>query len=335
MTSGQYYVRATKLSGLREMGQDRGADLALLMRHAGLDPAALTHPEMLLDYRSFCALLRACALEWDIPDLGIRMAKAQAIDFLGPVALVTRMEATLGAALRAIIGNLVLYTNATVLALEEQGDTASFILNRRPNAPDGRENAELVTAQGKLVLDGIAGLPVPLIETSFSHGRGASAGAVAGFFGCPVDYDTPRNAVTFDRAWLGRRIEKSDLAYHALIRRYLSEAHAQLSMSASDAVRDQIARQMQLGPCTVESVALAMRMSPRSLQRQLRHEGTSFRALVDEWRRDRALSMVTNTRLPLSEISHMLGYAEQSVFTQAFRRWYGAPPLKIRAAAPP
>ena len=75
-------------------------------------------------------------------------------------------------------------------------------------------------AQGKLVLDGIAGLPVPLIETSFSHGRGASAGAVAGFFGCPVDYDTPRNAVTFDRAWLGRRIEKSDLAYHALIRRY-------------------------------------------------------------------------------------------------------------------
>ena len=37
----------------------------------------------------------------------------------------------------------------------------------------------------------------------------------------------------------------------------------------------------------------------------------------------RALSLVTNTRLPLSEVSDALGYSEQSVFTQAFQRWYG------------
>ncbi|MFX7506842.1 helix-turn-helix domain-containing protein, partial [Acinetobacter baumannii] len=82
-----------------------------------------------------------------------------------------------------------------------------------------------------------------------------------------------------------------------------------------DIARAEIARRMEFGTCTLENVAHAMRMAPRSLQRQLRKEGTSFRDLVDGWRRERALAMVSNTRLPLSEISDVLGYAEQSVFT--------------------
>lgn len=91
-TSGQYYLRATKLSGLRDKTQERGADLATLMPHAGREPAALAHPQMLLDDRNFCGLLHGCAIGWDIPDIGLRMAKAQAVNFLGPVGRVARME---------------------------------------------------------------------------------------------------------------------------------------------------------------------------------------------------------------------------------------------------
>lgn len=333
VTAGRYYVRASKLAGLREMGHERGVDLTQLMTPLGLDPGALSRPEMLLDYRAFCALLHGCAIEWDIPDIGVRLARRQAIDFLGPVSLVTRVEGTLGSALRAVIGNLVLYTNATVLALEEQGDTATFVLNRLSGAPDSRENTELVTAQGKLVLDAIAGRPVPLLETRFSHAKAASAGAVSDFFGCPVVYGMSQNAISFDRSILSLRVGTSDPAYHALIRRYLWDAQAQSGRPVSDHVREEIARQMEFGLCSMESIARGIRISPRSLQRQLQQDGTSFRQLLDEWRKARALSMVTNTRLPLSEISQVLGYSEQSVFTQAFRRWYGDAPLKMRAGA--
>lgn len=331
MKTGRYYVRATKLAGLPQMAAGRGVDLAAQMLAVGLDPAALRHPEMIIDYRGFRDLLHGCAVAWDLPDIGIRMADYQAIDFLGPVALVTRMERTARGALKAIIANLVIYSNATVMALEEGGDTATLVLNRRGDAPDGRENAELIMAQGKIALDAISGMRLPLIEAAFIHGRGASSRAVATFFDCPIRYDQGRNALIFDRAHLDRPIEKSDLAYHDLIRRYLADAHAELAKGATDAVRAEIARQMEFGQCTLESVAYAVRMTPRSLQRQLRGEGTSLRELVDEWRRDRALSMVTNTRLPLSEISQALGYSEQSVFSQAFRRWFGNAPQKLRS----
>lgn len=329
---GHYYTRATKLAGLVEIAAERGADLNVLMRKAELDPAVLRSPEAAIDYGGFCELLQHCALAWGMPDIGLRMIHYQQIDFLGPVALVTRMERTVRGALQAIIANLVIHANATVAAFEEEadGDTASLILNQRDDAPTCRENTELVMAQGKLVIDSIAGAPVPLVEAAFVHDKGRSVRAVEAHFTCPIRYGAERNALTFDRALLDRRIEKSDVAYHALIRKYLATTRAEVVGGPLEQVRAEIARQMELGHCTLERVASSLRMPPRSLQRRLQAEGLSFRGLLDEWRRARALSLVNNSRLPLSEVSEALGYSEQSVFTQAFRRWYGGTPHRFR-----
>ena len=102
---GRYYTRATKLAGLAEIAAERGADLHGLMVEVGLEAAALRSPETAIDYAAFCELLRRCAMAWDLPDLGLRMACRQQIDFLGPVALVTRMESMFRGALQAIIAN--------------------------------------------------------------------------------------------------------------------------------------------------------------------------------------------------------------------------------------
>src|SRR6201999_4448913 len=107
-------------------------------------------------------------------------------------------------------------------------DTASLILNQRDDAPKGRENSELVMAQGKLVINSIAGAPVPLIEVAFTHDQGNSGPAVAAHFGCPIRYGAERNALTFDRAVFDRRIEKSAVAYHAIIKKYLMTARAEV-----------------------------------------------------------------------------------------------------------
>jgi AraC-like DNA-binding protein len=329
---GRYYTRASKLAGLVEIAAGRGADIDVLMREVGLNPAVLRSPETAIDYGGFCELLRRCAIAWDLPDIGLRMIRYQQIDFLGPVALVTRMERTVRGALQAIIANLVIHANATVAAFEDEtdGDTASLILNQRDDAPKGRENTELVMAQGKLVIDSIAGAPVALVEAAFVHAKGSSARAVEAHFSCPIRYGAEHNALTFGRALLDRRIEKTDVAYHALIKKYLTTARAEVEGGTPEEVRAEIARQMELGHCTLERVADSLRMPPRSLQRQLQREGLSFRDLLDEWRRARALSLITNTRLPLSEVSEALGYSEQSVFTQAFRRWYGGTPHRFR-----
>jgi Arabinose-binding domain of AraC transcription regulator, N-term len=138
----RYSTRATKLAGLVEIAAERGADIDVLIREAGLNQAVLRSPETAIDYGGFCELLWRCAVAWNLPDIGLRMIRYQQIDFLGPVALVTRMERTVRGALQAIIANLVVHANATVAAFEEDadGDTASLILNQRDDAPKERES---------------------------------------------------------------------------------------------------------------------------------------------------------------------------------------------------
>src|SRR5688572_22303085 len=101
MSMGRYFTRATTLTGVREVAAVRGHDLLAPMRAVGLGPKLLVTPEEKVDFAAYCELLERCAVAWDLPDLGLRIAPHQHIEVLGPVALVTRMERSVSAALHA------------------------------------------------------------------------------------------------------------------------------------------------------------------------------------------------------------------------------------------
>ncbi|MGE0278989.1 MAG: AraC family transcriptional regulator ligand-binding domain-containing protein [Rhizobiaceae bacterium] len=331
---GRYFTRASKLIGLEQIAAQRGVALGPFLDRAKIDPAALRRPDAYIDYEALCELLEDCAAAWDLPDIGLRMARHQHIDILGPVALIARMERNVRDAINQIIANLVVHSNVVVAALDETGRSgvASLVVDVRDDARVSNPFAELLLAEGRVVLDSVANGPVDLIQVEFHQRKGGSAGAVGTHFGCPVVYDANRNAMTFDRSVLDRPIERMDMAYHALVKRYLRDSKAEIEVGPVEEVRIEIARQMELGICTLDNVAQGLHVTSRSLQRRLKDNRTSFRDLLDAWRRDRALSLVTHTRLPLSEVSIALGYSEQSVFTQAFRRWFGRSPLRVRHA---
>ena len=62
------------------------------------------------------------------------------------------------------------------------------------------------------------------------------------------------------------------------------------------------------------------RISPRTLQRRLRDEGTSFADLLDDLRQEMALRLLRDRKLAIYEVAFLLGYAEPSTFHRAFRR---------------
>jgi AraC-like DNA-binding protein len=78
-------------------------------------------------------------------------------------------------------------------------------------------------------------------------------------------------------------------------------------------------------------------LHPRTLQRKLADEGTSFAAIKDEVRKQLALEYLGATRMPIGQISLMLGFPAQSALTRACRQWFGATPMALRAerAVPP
>ncbi|MFV0302601.1 MAG: AraC family transcriptional regulator ligand-binding domain-containing protein [Paracoccus sp. (in: a-proteobacteria)] len=327
---GKHYIRARSLTGLAEIAQQRRASLATALVDTGLQPTLLRRPDEPIEFNRYCQLLEHCADAWRLPDLGFRMAPFQHLDILGPVALVTRMERTLRDALNAIMQNIVLFTDALVSTLEERDDVAAIVLAvHGPDLPS-RQYMFLALAVAKNVVQQSAGRPVDFIEAQFRETADTSVRTAEAWFGCPARFGAGRNALYFDRDLLDTALERSDLAYHAIIRRYLANERAEIGGSVADAVRGEIARQMELGNCTLETVSRALRIEPRGLQRRLKSEGSSFREMIDHWRRDRSRQLLSMTRLPLSDIADALGYAHQAAFTRAFLRWYGCAPLAFR-----
>jgi AraC-like DNA-binding protein len=76
----------------------------------------------------------------------------------------------------------------------------------------------------------------------------------------------------------------------------------------------------------VGDIAGELNMSERTLQRELKNEGTSFLEISEEWRKTLALALLKNQKMTVNEIAYTLGYQEPNVFRRAFKRWTGKNP---------
>jgi AraC-like DNA-binding protein len=85
---------------------------------------------------------------------------------------------------------------------------------------------------------------------------------------------------------------------------------------------------------SLERMAVLFGLHPRTLNRRLQAEGTSFRALLEETRYRIACQLLRDTRLPVLELAVALGYADVTAFSRAFRRWSGTSPTRWRATQP-
>ena len=327
---GRYFIQASSLIGLRELAERQGADLAAAMQAVGLRMDLLRKPEERIPFEMLCALHEHGAQPWNLPDYGLRLASYHQLNILGVVGLATKMARTLRGAIHALSDNMVIHSDALVAALDEKDGVATVWLDTHPTSVPTRQYLLVSLGTARSVIEQAGNIGLKLIEVSFRHEGDGVRSAAEAFFGCPVRFNAERNALYFDAAVLDRPIPRGDIAYHAIIERYLTTAHHELGGRIAETVRKEIARQMEFGRCTLESVAQRLRIEPRSLQRQLKQDGSGFRDLMDDWRRERALSLVTRTRLPLMEVTLALGYSDQSIFSRAFQRWYGQSPLAYR-----
>jgi AraC-like DNA-binding protein len=71
-------------------------------------------------------------------------------------------------------------------------------------------------------------------------------------------------------------------------------------------------------------------MSERTLQRRLEEERSSFALVIDDTRRELAEQYLSRLKLSLGEAAYLLGFADQSSFFRACKRWFGVPPGQYR-----
>jgi AraC-like DNA-binding protein len=80
----------------------------------------------------------------------------------------------------------------------------------------------------------------------------------------------------------------------------------------------------------IEAVARKMNCSGRTLQRRLAERNLSYQMLLDYIRKDLSIELLSKTTLPITQIASRAGFADDSTFHRAFRRWTGVSPGSYR-----
>jgi AraC-like DNA-binding protein len=107
--------------------------------------------------------------------------------------------------------------------------------------------------------------------------------------------------------------------------------HAQATMPAQ--LSAMLCDLLPSGEPGQQEVCARLGLSPRSVQRRLAQEHTTFRDVLNATRHQLALTHLKSGQHSVSEVAFLLGFAEVSAFTRAFKRWTGASPRAWRQQA--
>ncbi|MBJ9984304.1 helix-turn-helix domain-containing protein [Acinetobacter sp. S40] len=152
------------------------------------------------------------------------------------------------------------------------------------------------------------------------------------FFGCKIQVYVGQYKICFDHHVLLARSFAADQQLNQVLS---NQAKQSLQQTDTFEHRQQILKQKvwgfieqglkQQNEIVQEYVARQMHYSERTLQRQLKLYQLNFQDILDEYRLQLSQYYLQQGR-SLVEIATLLGYADQSAFGRAFKRWTGQTP---------
>ena len=310
-----------------------GLDTAQILAAAKLDRATLQDPDARIPIEQVDALWQEAYASANDQNLALHATEVlpfgayRVIDFLAASA------PTLGAALAKISDYFPLINSVVRLpyTVDKQYVTFAVEAPSRP-ATITRPYAEYTMAAIFLHTRTATNQSYRLLRVEFSHPRPAEISEHERIFECPVRFGaaTCRMVMArevWDQPSLGR-----DPALFAVLDTHARMLLERLSSPADiiGRVREAIGAELRGGDLKLESIGKRLAMSPRTLQRRLRDEGVVFNDVLDAMRFQAAKSYLAQGDVAGAEVAYLLGFAEQSSFNRAFKRWSGQTPTEYR-----
>lgn len=324
--------------------EQRGIAPDTTCRAFALDPARLEIPNARLPGSLFEQAWDQSARLLNDPDIGLHCAEnfnAGALNILSYVLLSCRTAAE---ALGRFGQFAALVNDGMRVRLEDHGPRIQCHFEVVPHcdnylARSPRHPMEAMACGTLVTVRRLTTQPVAPLAVSFQHARPARVEEHQRVFGAGlVCFGQLANWIEFRRGDLEHSLLSANPSLLEVFEAHAGELLRQIDRDqpqrgvTSRRVLAILTRRITGTVPSVRDVALELAMSERSLQRELREEGTSFRQLVEDVRKEIALQHLAQPGALASEAAFLLGFSEPGAFTRAFRRWTGASPTQFQSA---
>ena len=317
---------------------DDSIDKDDLLRSLGIDPNnepdSWMDPSHRVPDTAYYALLeRIAAVDPHAITLPLRVGAAMRCDEYGAFGLAWKSAINLRGSYERAERYARMLTSVTTHTVEMTDSGAFMHLHREGERRLGmRISNEATLASIASISRQVSSKAFTPLAVYFKHPAPHTTACHDAYFGCPVHFESDRDALLVSNETLQT---KNKLGDESISKFFDAHLEAELSRLEDDnsldrRIRIQISKSLSEGIPTISDVAGHFGMSGRTLQRRLANRGYSYQTLVDESRRQLAERLLQKTDYSLAEVAFMTGFSEQSAFTRAFKRWAGQTPRSFR-----
>lgn len=310
-----------------------GVDGVALCREAGIDVQRTTDPNYRIPVSVMTPLWRrAVELSGD-GAFGLRVAEhvsPTTFHALGFASLASRNFQDVA---RLIVNNVAVVSEVAKVRLQMKPDQIWFYVDILEDGPEVSDEA-VDAFLGSLIYIGrhFVGAELPLTEVRLRRPDTGIAQQFEAFFRTPVHFSCEANALVGPLSAASQLMPGYNPMLVEANEKLLNEYRATQSRSLVARVEQQIETLLPEEPVQ-QLVAQQLHMSVRKLQRALEKEETSYQQILDQYRERKARALLKENRVSVKEIAWQLGFANQSAFTRAFKRWTGKTPRQTQGSA--
>lgn len=338
LPAGHSVIRSAGLRGFRAVVTELGGDADDLARQARLDPAALDTDDLLVDDVAVATVLELAADELGRGDLGLRVAERQDLSMLGALALAIESSPTVADAVECTSRYLFVHAPAMRITVVDDPEGVAGVDGLRydltaPGLTPPPQGTTLSLGTLHRIIRSLVGGGYGLRSVDLPHPPAAPRAAYEDFFGARVRFDRPSALLRMPSSLGALPLAGRDDTLRRVALEHLDRQVPASGDAVTPRVRGAVQQLLGTGAPEVGQVARLLGVHPRTLQRRLAEERTSFTAVLDDVRRQETHRYLTTTDLPLAQVARLVGVAEQAVLTRLARRWWGRTPAVVRRGA--
>lgn len=317
--------------------QLRGIDPNPLLEAYGLDTARLSEPRARLSIPRYMRLGHAAIQLTGDPSLGLEMGRLRKAGHMGLVGVTAAQAPTVREAARTLIRFEPLYATNYRGASSFHEDPDGAWLRFYSISPYNSYNrfvVDTVLASWITQLSAVADVQLFPGRTQIEFAKPGYDACYEAMFDKIPEFNAEHNQLRLTKATLSlRNPEHCPSTWRQLLE--LCEAELD-QRTRTRSLRERVTQ--LLGPLLkgqepdLTQIAARLQLPPWTLRRKLAEEGTSYRSILNDTRRDLASAYIADTELAFGEIAWLLGFSSAEAFQRAFKRWNHSTPGEFRRA---
>lgn len=323
-------ARSAVFIGFDRLCRQHGLNPQDILRRAGLDPILLRRPDLYVSYARFAHALNLAADEGNAQNFGLELSAYHDYLVLGPFGLLLAQAESFAEVLRLTQQYVHLHAQGIMLHCVQDAGLLRIEYRLQLDEPgDRRQLLELGLGVVQRCMQHLFQDEWRPQRLLMSHACLGEMSEYQRKFPCPVLFEQHCSGFEVEAGTL----ELKPKEQRSQLKSHLIAQHAFGQYTSVD-LPSQISLILQsilpTGEASLPVVARLLDMHPRSLQEVLKRQGQCFRVLLEQARYSEAQQQLRLSAQTVTDLALRLGYADETAFSRAFKRWSGSSPRNWR-----